>query len=394
MDSKCVIYDSKELTRLGIINGQTLEKILKKINASFCEVDTAIDDAFIGTNTGVGAEIYKDTNAYDEEEFRTLIGKGGIKIEQKSDEIEVIIDEDWIKQYYPKFSIKNIGDGVNLVNEYQPNKYEAKTIKSSDNSVVVSVDSLGGLDIKVNAVELKTASYDKIIPSSSSITIDKNGAFSSDSIYTKVIKSSIESIGETIEGQLKYKFDNESDFTNIDFNQRLYVADKPNVKYVDFAYYPEDSLEPTDKQTVTFVREGKDGAKGDTRQNGKDGENGNSGSGGFFPTLGRGGECIMFTRHDGGTTNVTDLYSTVMVYTGGGTIYMPPMNTVASGKWNKQVLQKVKIIMLVDTTTTVSSLYNEFEFAGVPSVTFSSRGLYEFFWDGYFWRQFKIAMQA
>ena len=74
LDAKCVLYDSQDLSPLGITRGDDLQKVIKRVNSVLCKINDDIDNAFIGTNVGVGAEVYKEQSTDGEEEFRTIVG--------------------------------------------------------------------------------------------------------------------------------------------------------------------------------------------------------------------------------------------------------------------------------------------------------------------------------
>ena len=103
IDAKCVIYDSCALTPLGVIRGDNLEEIIKMINDMFSDVYVQIDNAFIGMNTGLGAEVYKGQNSEGIEEFRTFDKGTGILINQKVDSIEISADTEWFENMIKNF---------------------------------------------------------------------------------------------------------------------------------------------------------------------------------------------------------------------------------------------------------------------------------------------------
>lgn len=103
VDAKCVIYDACALTPLGVIRGDNLEEIIKMINDMFSDVYVQIDNAFIGMNTGLGAEVYKGQNSEGIEEFRTFDKGTGILINQKADSIEISADTEWFENMIKNF---------------------------------------------------------------------------------------------------------------------------------------------------------------------------------------------------------------------------------------------------------------------------------------------------
>lgn len=112
--------------------------------------------------------------------------------------------------------------------------------------------------------------------------------------------------------------------------------------------------------------------------------------GGFISSLVRGGENLIHLKNTGGTTYLDSDFATALVTSGGGTISLPAMNTSSSSKWNNYVLSKVTVIMTSTFSTTVTTLYNEIDAPSVTSVTLNQKGIYDFIWDGSYWRMFKI----
>ena len=150
IDAKCVIYDSKKLDPICILNGDNLEEIIKKINDLFKSMSFDIDNAFVAMNVGGKVEVYKGQNSNCVEEFRTLQGVEGITVTQDGDIVKIKIDTEWLEDHYPKISLSNIGMGIELMRPSGINNYGIKKVRSTDNTVDISEDPSGGVDFKVN----------------------------------------------------------------------------------------------------------------------------------------------------------------------------------------------------------------------------------------------------
>ena len=150
IDAKCVIYDSKKLDPICILNGDNLEEIIKKINDLFKSMSFDIDNAFVAMNVGGKVEVYKGQNSNCVEEFRTLQGVEGITVIQDGDIVKIKIDTEWLEDHYPKISLSNIGMGIELMRPSGVNNYGIKKVRSTDNTVDISEDPSGGVDFKVN----------------------------------------------------------------------------------------------------------------------------------------------------------------------------------------------------------------------------------------------------
>ena len=151
IDAKCVIYDSKKLDPICILNGDNLEEIIKKINDLFKSMSFDIDNAFVAMNVGGKVEVYKGQNSNCVEEFRTLQGVEGITVTQDGDIVKIKIDTEWLEDHYPKISLSNIGMGIELMRPSGINNYGIKKVRSTDNTVDISEDPSGGVDFKVNS---------------------------------------------------------------------------------------------------------------------------------------------------------------------------------------------------------------------------------------------------
>lgn len=99
VETKCVRYNGESLTPLGVIKGDNLEQILKRINELFCEVDVKLDETFLGQNVGLGVEIYKGKNADGYHEFRTLHAGNGILLSQTANGVEIKADSEFINTH-------------------------------------------------------------------------------------------------------------------------------------------------------------------------------------------------------------------------------------------------------------------------------------------------------
>lgn len=165
-DAKCVIYDSVTLQPLCVLKGDNMEEIIKKINDKFRSVGFDIENAFVARNVGGRVEVYKGKNEKGIVDFRTLEGIEGIKVKNDDTTITIHIDEEWLKKYYPKISLKNRGLGISLLDIDSENEFYIKRLKSSDKSISIEEDTTEGIDIKLNT------SFVKSIKAGDNVTVD------------------------------------------------------------------------------------------------------------------------------------------------------------------------------------------------------------------------------
>lgn len=312
IDFKCVLYSGCDLTPLTIVEGENLEEVVTKINELFEKMSGDIDNAFVAKSVGNGVEVYQGYNESGIEEFRSVGGASGINVVNENNTVKITIDEDWLKRFYPNSSLRSIGNGVSILdkNSVTNNDNAINTLASKEDSISITKESVGGIniesnidvktigdgksyikkknkktieakslksndgtviiqenedniDFKINPEAVKSLEYYKIIPSVSSVLLTKNGVFKPSSIKAKVLNSGTDGVVETTEGRLAYRFDFQSGSgTTIGFNQDLVLSDSGEPKYVDFLYYAPGSTTVSDIQTITIVREGKDGGDG------------------------------------------------------------------------------------------------------------------------------------
>ena len=103
VDAKCVSYNGCNLTPLGVIGGDNLEDILYTLNEFLKEIQRNVDQAFIGVNVGLGAELYRGEFG-NNKQFRTLVKGDGILIEQKDKVIEIGMDLKWLESKLKEFA--------------------------------------------------------------------------------------------------------------------------------------------------------------------------------------------------------------------------------------------------------------------------------------------------
>lgn len=96
----CSFYDGETLYNIDISKGDNGEQILRSINTIIGNLDERVENAEIGNfhieNVGNGLFLFKPSTIDGIHEMKSLLSSNSIDINDLGDELEIVINEDWL----------------------------------------------------------------------------------------------------------------------------------------------------------------------------------------------------------------------------------------------------------------------------------------------------------
>lgn len=144
-DLLCAFYSGEELSPLAITAGMDGNLVIKIINDYIRDYLTGSFSNTIIESVGDKVAIYKGLSSMNRHQIKSIDGLEGIKVVDKGDYVEISIDPEWLSN---NVIFENVGEGVSVYKGLISGKHQLRKIKSSDNSISVSLD----VDESINIV--------------------------------------------------------------------------------------------------------------------------------------------------------------------------------------------------------------------------------------------------
>lgn len=154
LSTNCIIYDGDDLECSKIKKNTILTELIQQLDAFICEVKEELKKYFTLINIGAGKKIYAGDNLLGNKKLRTINKSGDlITVTEATEEIVIGLDEqeleNTITELIPNYNAENVGTGSEIFKEEVSNTFKFKTLKSEDNSVVITEEE-NEIDLKAN----------------------------------------------------------------------------------------------------------------------------------------------------------------------------------------------------------------------------------------------------
>lgn len=127
LSTLCVIYQGVSLEYLGIQNGDRLEYVLSTLNQRFKRMIDKIDEGFLVSNVGDGAEVFKGAKEDGGSDMRTLKGSESVEVKESEDTIDFKVKDDWLAN---NSVIRNIKSDITNISDSVQSSVNSKKTKS------------------------------------------------------------------------------------------------------------------------------------------------------------------------------------------------------------------------------------------------------------------------
>lgn len=175
--SDCVSNVTAEFQCLNIETGLPLTDTLEALDQAICDKVETITNYISLVNVGDGAEVYKGVNGIGQKQLRTLTSENNsVVIQTNTDTIDFSVNladtqlpcitsndesvavrevDGCLDLSIQPYTVSNVGTGVGVFKNETTGTFNFKSLKSSDNSVIITADT-NEIDIKINPTWLQT----------------------------------------------------------------------------------------------------------------------------------------------------------------------------------------------------------------------------------------------
>lgn len=168
--SECVENFTEDLPCSNIPKGQSLNEVLKQLDAYICDRFESTTNFFNLINVGTGSQIYRGISNLGKKELRTLVGSGLINITQEADTITILVNETalntFIEANQKTYSALNVGTGAEVYKSTtvagDNTQFNLRKLKSTDGSVTIA-QGVDDINLSVPAAIIPDGSETKII---------------------------------------------------------------------------------------------------------------------------------------------------------------------------------------------------------------------------------------
>jgi len=168
--SECVENFTEDLPCSNIPKGQSLNEVLKQLDAYICDRFESTTNFFNLINVGTGSQIYKGVSNLGKKELRTLVGSGLINITQGTDTVTILVNETaldtFIEANQKTYSTLNTGTGAEVYKNStvvgDNTQFNLRKIKSTDGSVTIT-QGVDDINLSVPEAIIPDGSETKII---------------------------------------------------------------------------------------------------------------------------------------------------------------------------------------------------------------------------------------